>query len=498
VRAVDVAGNWSDASSADLVVTSGGGGGGGNSVPTATAQAVTTPEDTSKGITLAGTDGDGDALTFDIVAGPAHGTLTGAGATQTYVPAGDFNGSDSFTFTATDGVDTSAPATVSITVSAVNDPPTVSAPASASTTEGTGVTVAAVAGDVDGDQITVTWTVTPGAAVDAGASCQQSQTSSAVTVTCDDDGTYTAVATADDGQGGTATASTMLTIGNADPHVSITIAPTLPALPGAVVDVVASVSDPGANDTTTCTIDWGDGTVSNGLPATPTCGASHAYTTKGVKHVVVTATDDDGGAGSADTTITVLDQAPTATQASLSTPEDTATAVTLSGSDPDNDPLTTLVLTTPTHGSLSGTGANRLYTPDANYNGADSFTFAVSDGTTTSAAATIDITVTAINDAPVANSIASISAVSGVATAVPLAGTDVEGDPLTIVVVTPPAHADAERFGLHVHELGGLFRDRFVGLRRVGRGRPIGAGHRRRRRRTAARLTAPHAERRRR
>ncbi len=43
------------------------------------------------------------------------------------------------------------------------------------------------------------------------------------------------------------------------------------------------------------------------------------------------------------------------------------------------------------------------YTPAANYNGADSFTFTVNDGTVTSAPATVSITVTAVNDPPVAN-----------------------------------------------------------------------------------------------
>ena len=47
-----------------------------NHVPVANAQSVTTPEDTSKTITLTGSDGDNDPLTFNIVTGPQHGTLT--------------------------------------------------------------------------------------------------------------------------------------------------------------------------------------------------------------------------------------------------------------------------------------------------------------------------------------------------------------------------------------------------------------------------------------
>ena len=49
---------------------------------------------------------------------------------------------------------------------------------------------------------------------------------------------------------------------------------------------------------------------------------------------------------------------------------------------------------------MSGSGANRTYTPALNYNGSDSFTFKVNDGTVDSNVATIDLTVTAVNDTP--------------------------------------------------------------------------------------------------
>ncbi len=48
-----------------------------NRAPVATAQAVTTAEDAAVAVTLAGTDADGDALTYAVVTPPAHGTLSG-------------------------------------------------------------------------------------------------------------------------------------------------------------------------------------------------------------------------------------------------------------------------------------------------------------------------------------------------------------------------------------------------------------------------------------
>lgn len=93
----------------------------GNRAPTANTQSVTTNEDTAIAITLRGTDPDGDALAFAVISGPTRGTLTGTAPNLTYRPRTGFSGADSFRFTVSDGVDTSAPATVSITVRPVDD-----------------------------------------------------------------------------------------------------------------------------------------------------------------------------------------------------------------------------------------------------------------------------------------------------------------------------------------------------------------------------------------
>src|SRR5438093_12568935 len=94
-----------------------------NDAPVANAQSVTTAEDTARAITLTASDVEGDALTYSIVSGPSHGALSGTAPNVTYTPAANYNGADSFTFKANDGVIDSAEATVSITVTAVNDAP---------------------------------------------------------------------------------------------------------------------------------------------------------------------------------------------------------------------------------------------------------------------------------------------------------------------------------------------------------------------------------------
>ena len=95
--------------------------------------------------------------------------------------------------------------------------------------------------------------------------------------------------------------------------------------------------------------------------------------------------------------------APVANAQSVTTNEGTSKAITLTSNDVDGDPLTYAIVGQPIHGALSGTAPNVTYTPAANYTGADSFAFKVNDGKVDSSAATVSVTVTAVNDAPVVN-----------------------------------------------------------------------------------------------
>lgn len=124
-----------------------------NSPPVAGAQSVSTNEDTGKAITLAGTDADGDALSFTVATQPAHGMLTGAAPNLTYTPTANYNGPDSFTFTASDGLLTSAPATVTISVTPINDAP-VADPQSVTTAEDTTLPLVLTATDPEGNPMT--------------------------------------------------------------------------------------------------------------------------------------------------------------------------------------------------------------------------------------------------------------------------------------------------------------------------------------------------------
>src|SRR5207249_5336149 len=117
----------------------------------------------------------------------------------------------------------------------------------------------------------------------------------------------------------------------------------------------------------------------------------------------------------------------------------TAKEIVLTATDADGDALTFSIAAGPLHGALSGVAPNVTYTPAANYNGADSFTFKANDGTVDSSAATVSLTVSVVNDAPVANA-QSVTLAEDASKAITLSATDVDGDALTYSIVAGPAH----------------------------------------------------------
>ncbi len=123
--------------------------------PVAIGANVVVTEDRSFGGPLAGTDADGDTLRFSIgPLTPAHGTLVVAeNGFFIYQPLANYNGSDAFSFVVNDGTSNSSPATVTITVSAVNDLPVVNS-AMIKTRSGTPVSGQLTGSDADQDALT--------------------------------------------------------------------------------------------------------------------------------------------------------------------------------------------------------------------------------------------------------------------------------------------------------------------------------------------------------
>lgn len=85
----------------------------------------------------------------------------------------------------------------------------------------------------------------------------------------------------------------------------------------------------------------------------------------------------------------------------------------------------------PAHGSLSGMAPALSYTPQADYAGPDEFLFKANDGTLDSNVATVNLTITPVNDAPVLAPIGDQTVAEGALLSVTVSASDVDGDKLS-------------------------------------------------------------------
>ena len=171
----------------------------------------------------------------------------------------------------------------------------------------------------------------------------------------------------------------------------------------------------------------------------------------------LTVTVSDGAASSTldlAVTFVAVNSPPVADALSVAVNEDGARSFILTASDPDGGALAFLVRTPPQHGAISGLPPNLVYRPEPDYFGPDSLVFqVVDDADALSNRATVSITVVGVNDAPVAVA-TSVSTDEDVPAALSFGGTDVDGDPLTVIVDGTPALGALELTG----GLGATFR----------------------------------------
>ncbi len=151
---------------------------------------------------------------------------------------------------------------------------------------------------------------------------------------------------------------------------------------------------------------------------------------------------NDGQLDSAVALVTVsisnVNDQPQASSTSFTTAEDTAHNGQLSASDADGDALQYSIVTGASKGTvvLTNTATGTFtYTPAADVTGGDSFTFLVNDGTINSAAATVTIDITPVNDTPVAHNV-SFNAETNTEYSGQLSADDVDGDTLTYSIVS--------------------------------------------------------------
>ena len=170
--------------------------------------------------------------------------------------------------------------------------------------------------------------------------------------------------------------------------------------------------------------------------------------------MTVTATDPSNASDSilVDITVTDVNEAPEAVRDDATTVEDMAVTIEVLSNDDDpdagdpNDTLTVSLRSRPTNGVAAVDAATNdiTYTPSADYHGADSFTYTVSDDDgLTSEQATVNVTVDSVNDAPAflpaaAQRSVSQNAQAGANVGRPITATDIEGDTLTYELLHAP------------------------------------------------------------
>ncbi|HYP24276.1 MAG TPA: Ig-like domain-containing protein, partial [Actinomycetota bacterium] len=329
-----------------------------NSAPVAAAKTLTVSHRSVTGgdVVLSATDSDGDPLTYALVGadgGAAHGTVTVSGNVATYVPDGDFTGTDTFEYRAHDGAESSAPATVTVTVT--NGAPSAADRAATVPHRSTGAAIVLDGEDPDGDALTYTLEGAHG-----GAS-HGTVTISGATATYVPAGDFTGTDTfryrSGDGAATSAPATVTITLTNSAPALgSAALSPRTVGTGGTLTATAVSPSDADGDDLT-YTYVWtrtraGD-TQTLDTETTSSTTDSLALTGSAVgDEIEVTITANDGHTDSPARTdaVVVGNTAPTAAAASASTDEDTTKTLTLSGSDADGDDLTFEVTSLPDHG----------------------------------------------------------------------------------------------------------------------------------------------------
>lgn len=125
-----------------------------NDAPFSQPQNISLNEDTSKEITLFGSDIEGSALSFTITSNPTNGVITKIGDKVTYIPNLNYFGSDSFSYKVNDGELDSSVSVISLNIIAVNDAPIISGNQSISLAQNTAMNGTVSASDVDSPSLT--------------------------------------------------------------------------------------------------------------------------------------------------------------------------------------------------------------------------------------------------------------------------------------------------------------------------------------------------------
>ncbi|MES9970665.1 MAG: tandem-95 repeat protein, partial [Candidatus Thiodiazotropha sp.] len=229
------------------------------------------------------------------------------------------------------------------------------------------------------------------------------------------------------------------------------------------VDVLPNDSDPDGDTLSVLSVTQG----TNGSVAIDPVSGNPVYTPNpdfnGTDTFTYTVDDGNGGTDTATVTVTVdaVNDTPVAVDDNIDTDEDVPVTVDVlpNDSDPDGDVLEIVSVTQGANGTVTidPVTGNPVYTPDADFNGTDTFTYTIDDGTGSTDTATVTVTVNEVNDLPEITPATATVSEEGLINGVPdsigsptdttdslvdsgsMAVTDPDGDTLTVTLSEPGA-----------------------------------------------------------
>jgi hypothetical protein len=430
-----------------------------NDPPLAVDDSVITDEDSSVTISVAANDldvdGNLDPASVIAISGPSHGTLVNNGdGTFNYTPDPNFNGADSFVYQVCDTGGLCSIATVDIIVNPINDPPA-ALDNYYSTDEDTPLIVPApgVLGndvDMDGDSLIIK--SYDDFSANGGSISMNPDGSFTYTPALNYNGTDRFTYEVCDPSGACVVATVYVAVAaENDPPVAYDDYATTPEDTPIIINVLVNDFDMDGNlDPTSATVmyDPSRGTLTSNGDGTFTYTPNPDF--NGSDIFVYQICDTDGLCDTAKVTIMVtpVSDLPVAMDDAYSTPEDMPITVSVALNDTDVDgnldPTSATVVSETSHGTLGNNGDGTFtYTPDLNFNGTDSFEYQICDTDGLCDTATVTITVTPVNDPPIAHDDYAFTS-EDVPVTIDVAGNDFDVDdnldPPSAVAISDPSY----------------------------------------------------------
>jgi hypothetical protein len=434
-----------------------------DTAPTAVADSATVAEDSSNNpidVLANDTDPDNGPKTVASVTQPANGTvvITGGGTGVSYTPNADYCNSpsgspDTFTYTLSPG---SSSATVSVTVTCSDDNPTAMADTATVVEDSSANPIDVLANDTDADggpkSVASVTQPANGTVVITGGGTGVSYTPNANYCNSPSGSPDTFTYTLTPGSS-SATVSVTVTCVDDNPTAVNDAATVAEDSSANAIDVLANDTDPdGGTKSVASVTQPANGTVvitGGGTGVSYTPNANYCNNPSGTPDTFTYTLSPGGSSATVSVTVTCVDDAPVAVADAATVVEDSgATAIPVLANDTDIDsgPKSIASVTQPANGSvvITGGGTGLTYAPNANYcnspsGSPDTFTYTLTPG---SSSTTVSVTVTCVDDNPVAVADATTVTEDSGANAINVLAndTDIDNGPKSVASVTQPAN----------------------------------------------------------